>query len=176
MNEIYKDVVGYEGKYQVSNLGNVKSLNYRQTGKEKVMKQTLIDNGYLQVDLYNNGKHKKYGVHRLVADAFLDNPNNYPQVNHKDENKQNNNVDNLEWATAQYNINYGTHGERAGKTRSKPVIQYDLQGNFIKSWNSATEIEKQLKISRTNICNCCNGKIKTAYGYKWRYAELQEEY
>lgn len=173
MNEIYKDIVGYEGKYQVSNFGNIKSLNYNHTGIEKVLKPQN-KKGYLSVCLGSNQAQKQ--VHRLVAEAFLDNPNNLPYVNHKDENKYNNCVDNLEWCDAEYNSNYGTSSVRIAKNESKPINQYDLQGNFIKAWNSGTEIARVLKISGGNICNCCRGKQKTAYGYKWRYAELQEEY
>ena len=165
MEEIYRDVVGYEGFYKVSNLGNIYSVK-----RNKVLKPTLIDNGYLQVDLYKDTKHKKFGVHRLVAIAFIPNPDNLPQVNHKDEDKTNNCVYNLEWNTAQENINYGTHNFRSGIKRRKPINQYDLQGNFIKTWNSGTEIEKTLGFTHTNITKCCRDKIKTAYGYKWQYA------
>ena len=108
----------------------------------------------------------------MVAETFLPNPDNMPVVNHKDENKQNNSVDNLEWCSYEYNSNYGTNAERIAKNESKPINQYDLQGNFIKSWNSGTEIKRTLGYSNGNICNCCRGKQKTAYGYKWQYAEL----
>ena len=169
MNEIYKDIQGYEGKYQVSNLGNVKSLHYNNTNKEKVLKTVLHKDGYLFVSL---GYGKTRAIHRLVAETFLPNPDNMPVVNHKDENKQNNSVDNLEWCSYEYNSNYGTNAERIAKNESKPINQYDLQGNFIKSWNSGTEIKRTLGYSNGNICNCCRGKQKTAYGYKWQYAEL----
>lgn len=167
MKEIYKDIKGYEGKYQVSNLGNVKSLHYNNTNREKVMKPS-VRKGYLSVDLgYRNPRL----VHRLVAEAFLENPNNLPCVNHKDENKRNNCVDNLEWCSNKYNLNYGTCRERRGEKLRKPINQYDLDGNFIKTWNSGTEINKKLGFSHGNICGCCRGKQKTAYGFKWRYAE-----
>ena len=103
--EIWKDILGYEGLYQVSNYGRVRSLKY---GKEKILKQQINTDGYLHIDLYKNKKRKNYNVHRLVTIAFLENPNNYPQVNHKDENKQNNHIDNLEWCDYKYNCNYGT--------------------------------------------------------------------
>ena len=167
MKEIYKDIKGYEGKYQVSNLGNVKSLHYNNTNRERVLKPR-VTKGYLSVDLgYRNPRL----VHRLVAEAFLENPNNLPCVNHKDENKKNNCVDNLEWCSNEYNLNYGTCLERRGKSHRKPINQYDLDGNFIKTWNSGTEISKKLGFSHGNICSCCRGKQKTAYGFKWRYAE-----
>lgn len=167
MNEIYKDIKGYEGKYQVSNLGNVKSLNYNHTGKERILK-TQNKHGYLSVCLGSSQAQKQ--IHRLVAETFIDNPNKLPYVNHKDENKTNNCVDNLEWCDAKYNSNYGTNAERIAKNESKPINQYDLQGNFIKSWNSGTEIKRILGYSNGDICNCCRGKQKTAYGFKWQYA------
>ena len=115
MKEIWKDIEGYEGRYQVSNFGNVKSLNYKHTGEEKIMQSCKDKIGYLHIKLFMNGKPKMYKVHRLVAQAFIPNSNNYPQVNHKDENKINNNVNNLEWCTAKYNSNFGTRKERLRK-------------------------------------------------------------
>lgn len=165
MEEIYKDVKGFEGFYQVSNLGNVFSIK-----KNKILKPTILDNGYLQVDLYKNTEHKKNNIHRLVAIAFIPNPYNLPQVNHKDEDKTNNNVWNLEWCTCKENINHGTHNFRSGIKHRKPINQYDLQGNFIKSWNSGTEIQKETGFTHTNITKCCKGHTKTAYGFIWQYA------
>ena len=108
MKEEWRDIKGYEGKYQVSNLGRVKSLNYRRTGKEEILTNTPNEKGYLYLFLYKKGKRKPYYIHRLVTDAFIVNPNNYEEVNHKDEDKTNNNVDNLEWCSRKYNMNYGT--------------------------------------------------------------------
>ena len=135
--EIWKDIPGYEGLYQVSNYGNVKSLNYRGTkGKHKCLKQNTDKYGYKVVILANHGKYKSYKVHRLVASAFIENPNNYPQVNHLDENPANNNYLNLEWCTAKYNINYGTRNKRAGEAQmgeknhryGKPAWNKGLKG------------------------------------------------
>ena len=123
--EIWKDIRGYEGKYQVSNIGNVRSLNYRGVkGKVKRLKTECNNCGYILVFLYKECKPKGYSVHRLVAEAFIPNPNNLPQVNHKDENKANNCVWNLEWCTREYNRNYGTCPQRVsdgnkGKTISE---------------------------------------------------------
>lgn len=172
--EIWRDVIGYEGLYQVSNYGRVKSLNYHGGKKEKVLKPGKDRCGYLYVVLCKEGSHKKYKVHRLVAQAFIPNPNNYPCVNHKDENKTNNCVDNLEWCTYKYNTNYGTCIERSANSRindkrSKPVLQYSLEGNFIKKWPSGREIQRQLGFNQGGISNCCLGKCNTAYGYIWRY-------
>ena len=112
---VWRDIPGYEGKYQVSNDGKVRSLNYRHTGKKQILKERVDIGGYAVIGLCKDGKEKKYKVHRLIALAFIPNPNNLPYVNHKDENKTNNHVSNLEWCTAKYNVNYGTRNERHSK-------------------------------------------------------------
>ena len=125
--EQWKPVEGFEGLYEISNLGRAKSLNYNHTGKEKILKPNKHGNGYLYVGLWKNEKRKFFLVHRLVAKAFLPNPKGFDQVNHKDENKANNVVENLEFCDAKYNINYGSHNERSAAARrndaarSKPV-------------------------------------------------------
>ena len=180
--EIWKDIKNYEGLYQVSNLGRVRSLDHiRKNGKKenqiylskgRILKAAVQKKGgYVFVVLSKDGKTKGYRVHRLVADAFIDNPNNYRCVNHKDENKTNNNVNNLEWCTHKYNNNYGTKPLRIAKANSKKVNQYDLEGNFIKQWNSTMDIERHLKIKNSYISACCRGKREKAYNYKWRYAD-----
>ena len=116
---VWKDIPGFEGKYQVSNTGQVRTLNYKRTGQTKILKQGIGTHGYKIINLYKNHSSKTYTVHRLVAQAFIPNPNNYPVVNHKDENKHNNAVWNLEWASYSYNINYGTARDRRAKTRGK---------------------------------------------------------
>lgn len=162
INEFWKDIIGYEGLYQVSNLGNVKSLNYHRTGQEKLLSLRISSHGYLLINLYKDGKYICHSVHRLVAEAFLPNTNNYPEVNHIDKNKLNNNVDNLEWCTRKYNQNHAL---------SKQVAQYDLSGNLIKIWPSAVEIERQLGFFESAISSCCTGykNCKTMYGYIWKY-------
>ena len=162
MEEIWKDKKGYEGHYQVSNWGRVKSIKF---GKEKILKLIKDKDGYLQVTLCKNNIKKVYKVHRLVAEAFIDNPDNLPQVNHKDENKTNNNVENLEWCTNEYNINYGTRTERC----SKPVLQYTLDGEFVREWESAIQAEREGGFNNTCICQCCLGKRKTHKGFIWKY-------
>lgn len=174
MEEIYKDIKDLEGKYQVSNFGNILSLNYRKTGRAELLKLVTTHKSYLKVGLYINGKKKIFFVHRLVAETFIPNPDNLPQVNHKDENKQNNSVDNLEWCTNEYNHNYGTRNERSAKANingkcSKTVLQLSLDGEFIKEWDSSMEIYRQLGYCNSFIGKCCKGKRKSAYGFKWEY-------
>lgn len=184
MREVWKDIKDYEGLYQVSNLGRIKSLSrFHYTGwgknkgyikKEKILTQTLLSIGYYIVTLCKNGESKKMFVHRLVAQAFLDNLNNFPCINHKDENKLNNYVDNLEWCTHCYNNNYGTKKERIAKNVSIKINQYDLNGNFIKTWNNAKEVGETFKKNSTHICQVCNGKRKTTLGFKWNYCREEE--
>lgn len=159
MEEIYKDIEGYAGLYQISNHGNVKSFH---TSKEKILKPVKDKDGYLFVGLYKQGKHKKhYKVHRLVAKAFIENPDNLPVVNHKDEDKTNNKVDNLEYCTAEYNINYGTRNQRI----SKRVLCIETG----KIYQSGKQVERELGFFSSYISSACNGKLKQAYGYTWRY-------
>lgn len=163
MIEIFKDIEGYENLYQISNLGNVKSLGNGNSNnsKEKILKPAKDKKGYLYVDLYKQGKRKTYKVHRLVAKVFIENPNNLPQVNHKDEDKTNNAVENLEFCDAKYNINYGTRNEKI----SKQLMCLETG----KIYTSTREVQKQLGFSHSNISRCCNGKLKQAYGYTWCY-------
>lgn len=149
INEEWRDIVGYEGLYQVSNLGRIKSLGNDKTKKEKILKPQLYKNGYYRIWLYKNGNKKRYLVHRLVALAFIPNSNNLPCVNHKDEDKSNNSVENLEWCSVSYNINFGNRNKLVGeinviklknhKLLSKPVLQFDLEGNLIAEYPSIKE-------------------------------------
>lgn len=183
--EEWRDIEGYEGLYQVSNYGNVKSLNYRRTGKEKMLSPNANNCGYLYVNLWKEGKMKYKQIHQLVAKAFIQNPLNLPQVNHKDENKTNNFVfvrqdgtvdqerSNLEWCTQGYNNNYGTRNKRAAEARingkrSKQVFQYSLDGTLVAIWPSTAECGRN-GFYITNVSACCNGKRKTHKGYRWSY-------
>lgn len=188
MNEAWKDILGYEGIYQVSNLGRVKSLSRIILGaipkrtKDIILKLKITASGYVVVNLNKNGKYSTKFVHRLVADAFLPN-RGFHQVNHKDENKQNNFVfinpdgsvneekSNLEWCTSAYNANYGTRNERMRKKKMKRVNQYTKEGMFIRSWESITTIQKETGMSLSNISLTCTGKSQTAFGYIWKYEE-----
>ena len=162
-NEEWKPVVGYEGLYKVSNQGRVRSLP-RNSTSGKILKLKTNTDGYLLATLYKDGKSKSYRVHRLVALAFIPNPNNLPEINHKSEEKWLNTVDNLEWCDRVYNINYGN---RTKKT-SKPVKQLTLNGELVYIWPSMAEAGRN-GFNHQNICSCCQGKHKTAYGYKWKY-------
>ena len=188
--EKWKDIKGYEGRYQISSLGRVKSLNYNKTGKEKILKLKTSRNGYLLIDLWEKGKGKTYSVHRLVATHFIDNSNNYPQINHKDENKLNNRVENLEWCTSKYNMNYGTRNEKSSKKLSEV-----MKGKFIgeksprakkvkcittgEIFGTVTEASKEYNTYRSDINKCCKGILKTAGKHpttgeklKWEYMEV----
>lgn len=164
--EEWRDIKGYEGLYQVSTMGRVKSIRY---GKERILKPNEDGWGYFRVRLFKNGQRKAYKVHRLVAEAFLDNPDNLPQVNHKNEDKSDNRVENLEFCDCRYNINYGTGIQRRAKKQSKTVYQYSLDGQLIKEYPSVHEVERQLGYAQTYISKCCLDKCKQAYGYKWSY-------
>ena len=162
MEEIWKNIKGYEGLYQVSNLGNIKNNQIiKKTYKRK--------DGYLNVQLSKNGKVKTFLVHQLVAKSFIDNIDNLKEVNHKDENKENNCVSNLEWCDRSYNINYGTAKERGSKKHFKKVNQYNLCGDLIKCWDSVTDASNNLKIKLPHIVRVCRGYRKTTGGFIWRY-------
>lgn len=171
MEEIYKDIEGYEGLYQVSNLGNVKSLKNNKTKKEKVLKLE-IRNGYLKVDLCKNKTRKTYFVHRLVANAFLHNPHNYPCVNHKDECRTNNEVENLEWCTHKYNLEYNNGQKRRAESRSKKVYQYSKEGELISVFESISECGRN-GYNFGHVSACCLGKRKTHKGFKWSYEPIE---
>lgn len=170
MDEEWKDIQGYEGLYQVSNQGRVRSLDRKMKCsdstrfyKGKILKPSLNAQGYLFIYLSNKGITKEYRINRLVAEAFLPNPNNYPVVNHIDKNRTNNKVDNLEWCTIEYNNRYST---------AKHIEQYDTSGNFVTEWEAISDASRELQINLSNIAQCCMGKRRTAGGYIWKYKEV----
>ena len=167
MKEIWKDISGYKGEYLVSNLGRIKSL---KLNREHIMKLTCDKDGYKTVGLLNKGKRKFYKVHRLVALAFIPNTNNLPEINHKDENKSNNNVENLEWCNRKYNINYGTAIQRKANACSKKVRGINIKNNSVVVFKSAADAKRN-GFSSTGICHCLAGRIKTSGGYKWYYED-----
>ena len=176
--EIWKTINEFPN-YQVSNLGRVKSIERvyycgnhksKRIQPETILKTSIIKGGYIRVPL--GGCRKQFLVHRLVAQAFLPNQDNLQEINHKDENPSNNNVENLEWCTAKYNINFGTRNERVAKVltngkKSKPVICVETGIIF----PSTAEVQRELGFSQGNICSCCNGKYKQAYGFHWEWAK-----
>ena len=191
--EIWKDIKDYEGLFQVSNLGRVKSLGNGGTHKTSRIRKLYTNKyGYLQVSLCKDGKKKMCRVHRLVAEAFLPNPENKPYINHKiegDEGKKINMVifntdgsvnkekSTIEWVTAKENINYGTHNERVSKTLtngklSKKVLQFTLDGDLIREWESTHECGRN-GFNRSHVAACCRGntRLKTYKGFIWKYKE-----
>ena len=173
-NEIWVNILDYEGMYQISNLGNIRSLDRYVDGKWHKMKikgkiLTLVKekDGYYVANLYKNNTTKQFRVHRLVAQAFIPNPDNLPEINHKNEIKTDNRVENLEWCTTKYNCNYGNRNQKI----RKKVNQYDLEGNFIKTWDSIIQIERELNIYHSRIIEVCKGKRVKIGGYVWRYAD-----
>jgi hypothetical protein len=176
MIEIWKDIVGYEGLYQVSNFGQVKSLNYNHTGEEKILKPGKNNKGYLFVNLCKNGKVKHFLIHRLVATMFIENFLNKPYINHIDCNPKNNNVDNLEWVTQQENIQYASKLGRLqiaelGKKNNKPLIAINLTTKKETYFNSQTEAAKQLNLCPQSINYVLKNKTKKTGNYTFKYAE-----
>ena len=157
--------------YLVNRDGTIYKMNWRGTGKMKKVKQHKRSDGRLGF-LF---KGENILAHRFIAELFIPNPNNLPQVNHKDENPLNNCVDNLEWCDCKYNSNYGTRNKRVSKSMknnpkiSKPVLQYTLDGKFVAEYQSANEVQRQLGYYESNVSACCRGESKQAYGHLWRW-------
>lgn len=174
MNEEWSDIQGFEGLYQISNYGRVKSMSNRSNHKdEMVLKQSIVQ-GYCQITLTKDGIQKAFKVHRLVANAFLNNPLNLPEVNHINGIKTDNNVCNLEWITTLGNARHAhtTGLARAQKgsenPRSKGVIQMSMDGNVITEFGGMREAERETGISHFKISSCCKGKIESAGGFRWK--------
>ena len=165
-NEIWKDIEGYEGHYQVSDKGRVKSVKF---GKERILKPVITTKKYLQVHLCKNNIRKDYHIHRLVAQAYIPNPNNLPHINHKNEDRTDNRVENLEWCDAKYNNNYGNHNKKISEKLSKSVDQFSIEGKFIKTWSSMHQVTRELGITVGQISLCCRKKQKKAGNFIWKY-------
>lgn len=187
-NEVWKDIPSYEGLYQISNLGRVKSLKrkvYAGRGKMRWQYERILSdkktngNGYKVVNLRKNGKGTNKYIHRLVAETFIENTNNYKCINHKDENKNNNRAENLEWCTYKYNNRYNDKHIKTGKklinnkSISKRILQLDENDNIIKEYPSIAEASRTFGVSNQVINDCLKGKQKHSAGYKWKYAEDQ---
>lgn len=179
MQEIWKDIEEFKGIYQISNYGRIKRLSYsiirkngvKQSWEEKILKPTKDSSGYYGIRSCTKhiGKSKTLRIHRLVAKSFIENPENLPCVNHKDGNKLNNRVENLEWCTYSHNIRHAIENN-LNKTRKK-VNQYDLQGNYIATYNSIREAERKTGTRNTGINCCLHSVYKCSNGYKWSYAD-----
>lgn len=195
MKEVWKDVVGYEGYYEVSNLGRVRSLGHDAWHKGKILKPSFDGKrNYLFVGLHKNGKATQRNVHRLVAETFIQNPDNLPCVNHINEVKADNRAINLEWCTVEYNSNYGnakknmidsrrknndqeeinrkikeTKRKNGSLSCEKPVAQYTMNGTLVSTYDSATDAERKTGISRGGIQRCCIGRYLQAKGFIWKY-------
>ena len=184
MKEEWKDIKDYEGLYQVSNLGRVKSLNYRRTGKEGILNvgNKNLTKGHFFVELWKNKSGCKKYIHILVAEHFIPNPENKPIVHHIDKDPKNNNVDNLMWVTnMEHRELHQEISKIVSRVRSKTIIQYTLNETFVKKWNSAMDIERELGYNNASIIRCCQGKyfdksrnkwycLKQYKGFIWRYA------
>ena len=149
-----KDVKGYEGLYAVTSCGKVWSYK-----RKKFLEPWKTHNGYLMVNLWKNGKGKNHYIHRLVAEAYIPNPENLPDVDHIDNDKTHNYVNNLQWTT---------HRDNCRKSNNKPILQFDSDGNFIREWKCASDVGR---VASRNILHCLKGRIKSAYGYIWKYKE-----
>ena len=169
MLEIWKDIPNYEGLYQASNTGFIKNSR-----TNKILKPRIDKNGYFKHILYIKGVPKEFRTHRLIALTFIENSKNLLQINHIDENKQNNCIDNLEWVDAKTNNNHATRNKRISigvqkNSKKKSVNQYDLNGNLIKTWNSLREIERELNIYHNTLSNKIKNKDGIMNGYKWKF-------
>jgi hypothetical protein len=183
MNEIWKDIKGYEGMYQISNIGRVKSLKRITRFKnrdsvrieeEKILKLAKHHKGYLKAQLRKNDKLKRYFIHRLVAEAFIPNPHNKETVNHKDGDKSNNTVENLEWMTNQENMKHAydtgiRNNDKVSVAKYKPVAQFTKDGTLISTFVSVKEAVEKTGIGQSNISACCLGRYKTTHGYVFKY-------
>lgn len=180
ITEIWKDVKGFEGEYEISNLGKIRSKDRivhiighvlkdrSQFRKGRMLKKRIHRFGYECIVL----KKKQYYIHRLVAIAFITNPKKLPQVDHIDGNRSNSYASNLRWCTSKENCNYQISRIRRRRRADKdsiPVIQYSMDGEFIKEWKSISFAEHSLGLTKGNVCKCCKGKVKQAYGFIWKY-------
>ena len=180
-HENWRPIDGYDGKYLVSDTGLIYS-----NIKNKVLKPNVHKNGYMSVELFKNKQSKRILIHRIVAQTFLNNPNHYPIVNHKDEDPSNNHVDNLEWCTYKYNVNYGNAPLKkkqnmtvtdkirknlllGAKSRRIPILQYDELGNYVGRYDSVAEAGRKTNTNVTHISEVCKNKRKSAGGYHWQY-------
>lgn len=180
MGEIWRDIDGFEDSYQISSMGRFRSKDRYvkvcggglRLAKGRVLAPVKCKNGYLEVQMRRKQKRTVGLLHREVAKAFIPNPDNLPEINHKDEDITNNCVDNLEWCTSKYNANYGSRNARMkANKKTIPVIQKDLDGNFIKRWNSLSDASRYFNVDVSSMIRVCKGKQHTCRGFKWEYAQ-----
>lgn len=168
-DEIWKDIPGYEGRYRVSSIGRVMSLDYKHTCGSKIMVQTIGTDGYPQLLLYKNGKPKCWQIHRLVAVAFVPNPNNKRCIDHINGIKTDNRAINLRWCTYKENIHNPLTLPKMGVGNKQSVTQMSLDGEYVRDWDSATNAAKGVGGKVGPITACCRGIYKSSYGYRWKY-------
>lgn len=168
MNEIWKTIEDYPD-YMISNMGRVKSL---KNGKETILKPMLGKIGYYYVNLTMNGKRKVHYIHRLVSIYFIPNPENKPCIDHINTDRTDNRIENLRWCTQKENCNnYNTKIKQTSNKNhnSLPIIQFTIDGDFIRKWDCTMNAERALGIEHSNIVKCCKGRYKTVGNYKWKY-------
>ena len=170
MKEVWKDIPEFNGQYQASNLGNVKSMHYRKTNTERLLSPFTTCHGYKHVRMSGASGSKLYAVHRLIAKTFLPNPENKREVNHINGIKTDNRVENLEWCSSSANK---IHAYKIGLKRTVAVLQFDLQGKFIREWNSLIEVQNVLDVQCANIRKCCRNERHQAGGYIWKYKDAK---
>lgn len=169
---MWKPIIGYEGLYEISDDGEIKSLRYYGSEKSHLLKPCKNNQtGYLQVVLTKDGKHKTKTIHRMVAEHFLENHNGEKCINHKDENKQNNKAENLEWCCYSYNNQYNGRSKKIAKVQGKRVLQLDKNHKVIDEFDSTREAGRKTGLNQRHISECCNGKAKTTGGYYWAYVD-----
>ncbi|EEO6590804.1 hypothetical protein G6A65_002860 [Listeria monocytogenes] len=169
IQEEWKDIIGFEGRYKISNTGKIVSLKYNKTDEPKELKQEETNRGYLRVTMRKDGESKRFSVHRLVAMHFCGGYFPEAVVNHIDENSHNNNARNLEWVTQKENINSGTSLRRRSRTQSKAVEAYDMEGNFVMKFYAAMEAERHGYFNGA-VIKCCRGYLPHYKGLVWKYA------
>lgn len=174
---LWKPIEGYEGLYEVSSEGRVRSLNYGGVKGKVGELSPDLSRGYYRVTLFKEGIRERYLVHRLVAEAFIENPKGLAEVNHRDEVKLNNRVNNLEWCSRSYNLKYGTRIKRIAQSNrngklSKPIEAVDLISGKVIHWFPSVNEAGRQGFNSGNINSCCQGRLKTSQGFIWRYAQL----
>lgn len=170
--EVWSEIPQYEGLYEISNLGRVRSLKFAGGQRQKIIKPTCNSKGYQQIGLWKDKKRQVKYIHRLVATSFVKNPMNLNEVNHIDEDKSNNRFDNLEWCTRRYNMTYGNMQKKIKnnmKYYKRPIVMINESGEVLKRWSSAADAERSDGFDAASICNCCRGRVQKVRGKIFKY-------